>query len=126
MIFPSAQRIFRFLWGVVVLLINKGAGIGDHTSKPIGPEPGHRQGCRAARTATHNRSPPRVLSEGKLWESSFDLGVIHDRRQYLVMDKAAQAIGHRVVFETALALFAIIAAIFNRNGDERRQLMIRI
>src|SRR5258708_26010086 len=42
MIFPGAQRIFRYLRRVLVLLSDKGAGIGDDTAEPIGPEPAHR------------------------------------------------------------------------------------
>src|SRR5437879_5840060 len=42
------------------------------------------------------------------------------------MDEAGEAIGHGVVFETTLAVFAIVAAVFDGNGDERRQLAIWI
>src|SRR5436190_23230033 len=121
MVFPGAQRIFGFLWRIVVLLVHKGAGIGDDATEPIGPEPPHRQRRRAARTASYDGSAPRVLSQSKFWESGFDLGVTQDRWHHFVMDESGEAIGHRVVFETALAFFAIVAAIFHRNSDERRQ-----
>src|SRR6266516_4297250 len=42
------------------------------------------------------------------------------------MDESGQAVGHGVVFETALAVLAIVAAVLNGNRDERRQLAIRI
>src|ERR1051326_4427272 len=126
MVFPGPQWIFGLLGRVIVLLSDESAGIGDHTTKPVGSKPAHRQCGRATRTATHYRSAPWVFCQSKLWESSFDLHIFHDLWQHLVMHEAGQAIGHRVVFETALALFAIIAAVFDSNGDESRQLAIRI
>src|SRR5437667_12816594 len=42
------------------------------------------------------------------------------------MDESGQPVGHGVVFETALAVLAIVATVLNCNRDERRQLPIRI
>src|SRR5215217_1311788 len=42
------------------------------------------------------------------------------------MDESGEAIRHGVVFETAFAVLAIVAAIFDGNSDERRQLAFRL
>jgi hypothetical protein len=43
-----------------------------------------------------------------------------DCRQHFIVDETRQPIGHRVVFETALAVLAIVAAVLDGDGDERR------
>src|SRR5206468_6781615 len=115
MVFPRAERVLGFLCRVVVLLIDECAGIGDQTTKQIGPKPAHRQRRRATRTAAHDGSAPGIIREGELGVGGFDLGVSQDRRQYLAMNESGQAVGHGVVLETALAVLAIVAAVLNGN-----------
>ena len=56
----------------------------------------------------------------------FDVGVGQHGGQHFVIDEAGEAIGHGVVFEAALAVFAVVAAVFDGDGDEGRQLAIRV
>ena len=43
-----------------------------------------------------------------------------------VMDEAGESIAHGVVFQTAFAILAVVAAILDSDGDEGRQFSIRI
>ena len=40
-VFPGTPRVFGLLGCIVVLLGNKGAGVGDDAAVPVGPEPPH-------------------------------------------------------------------------------------
>ena len=85
-----------------------------------------RQRRRAAGTATDDRAAPGIIGEGEFREGGFDLGIGQHRGQHFVIDEAGESIGHGVVFKTALAVLAVVAAVFNGNGDERRQLALRV
>src|SRR5690606_29520012 len=76
MIFPCAERIIGLLRSIVVLLINKSAGIGDETAEQIRTEPAHGQSGSAPRTATHCCLPPWILGKGDVGVSGFYLGVV--------------------------------------------------
>src|ERR1051325_10526463 len=72
-IFPRAQRVFGLLRGIVILLIDERAGIGDDTTEQVRPKPRHRQRSRPARTAPPHGPSPRIPSQGEFWIGGFDL-----------------------------------------------------
>ena len=74
MIFPGAEREFRLLRRIVVLLRHQSRGIGNDAPKPIGPKPSHRERRRAAGTAPHDRTSPRIIRQGEERISFLDLG----------------------------------------------------
>ena len=69
---------------------------------------------------------PRVVREGNVRVGGFNVCVVENRRQDFIVDETGEAVGNGVVFETALAVFAVVAPVFNRDRDKGRQRAVRI
>ena len=125
-VLPRAERILGLLRCVVVLLVHEGAGVGDDAAEVIGAEPAHRERRSAAGAAPHDGVTPRVFREGEPGIGGFDVGVGDHGGDHFLGDEACEAVGHRVVFEAALAVLAVVAAVFHGDGDEGGQLAVRV
>lgn len=120
-VFPGAERIFGLLRRIVVLLGHEGAGISDDAPEPIGTKPTHRERCGAAGTAADHGVAPRILGEGEAGISGSERRIADHGRQHFVVNETGEAVGHGVVFQAALALLAVIAAVLHGDRDKRGQ-----
>ena len=123
-IFPGAERIFCFFGSVVILLIDEGAGIGDDAAEKIGTKPGHRHGGGATGTAAENRFAPGIVGEGELRIGGANFFVRENGGEDFLLYEAGEAVGHGVVFEAALAVLAVVAAVLDGDSDEGGELAI--
>ena len=126
MIFPGAERIFGFFRRIIVLLIDEGAGVADEAAEPIGTKPTHGERGSGARTATHDGVAPGIFREGEVWISGLDFRIGNDGGEDFIVNEAGEAIAHGVVFEAAFAVFAVVAAVLDGDGDEGGQLAVGV
>ena len=126
MVLPRAERILRLLCGVIILLVHERAGVGDNAPEQVGPEPTHAQGGRAAGAAADHRVTPGVGGKSKFRIRGLNVGVGPHGGQHFIGDEAGQPVGHGVIFEAALAVLAVVAAVLDCDGDEGRQLAGRV
>ena len=120
-IFPGTQRELGLFRSVVVLLVHKGSGVSNDASEQVRPKPGHGHRGGAARTASHRRPAPGVAGDSQLWIGRMDGWISQHCGEDLVVDESSEAVRHRVVFEAALAVLAVVTPVFDRDHDEGRQ-----
>ena len=111
---PCAVRGLRI---VRPLLVDPGAGVGEHSGVPLRVVPGHDESAGSAGAATHGGAAFWVVGQ-------LDVGFGFYARQDFGFDELGVAAGHGVVFEATLAALGVAAAVADGDGDHGWEFML--